>query len=180
MAKYEDDEVITYYFIIKEDDFGKKIIQAWTENKTLAKYYMEFHKCKDFRLKILTDTSKNISKIVEENLHDEILIYNLITKNRKKNKKGEDIVTIAVPLTSTEKKFIQDEIETLGATSVDYGCINDAMSYLKNKHQQTLQSIFLLDMIKSVVYSQNNKFVHNIEFDELMLLYKHFDYNFGK
>lgn len=179
MSKYQSGDIVTYYFVIKRDEFGKKIIQGWTDNKQLAKFYMDFHKCKHFTLKSITDKIENISNIINENIHDEIMVYNIITKNRRKNS-SDDIQMIMIPLTKTEKRFIDEEVSSFMVTSIDYGLINDAMPYLKSKYQSILQSIFLPDIIRKVVYSQNTKFSQMIQFDELLVLYRYFPENFGE
>ena len=77
MAKYQPGDIVTYYFIIKEFD-GNKIIQGWTDNKELAKFYMDFHKCKKFKIKTITDSIEEINKIREENWNDEIKLFHII------------------------------------------------------------------------------------------------------
>jgi hypothetical protein len=179
MSKYQAGDIATFYFVIKEMD-GNKIIQGWTDNRELAKFYMEFHKCKHFKLKSMTSSIEDIRKVTEENWNDEIKIYHIITRNRnRKNSKDDYVTTISVPATETECMFIRDEINTLLSSQINYSYINDALPYLKNKYQEALKSIFLTDMIKKAIYSQNTPIVQSIEFDHLLILYKSFPENFG-
>lgn len=178
MAKYEPGDIVTFYFVVKTVD-GQKIIQGWTDNKEIAKFYMEFHKCDNFKLKSLTDTIEAINKVAEENWNDEIKLFNIITRNRNKRKNQEAYNTICIPATETELKFIREESVTYMASRINYSLINDALPYLKNKYQKDLQSIFLPDIIRKTIYSQNTKFSQLIEYDQLLILYKSFPENFG-
>ena len=179
MSKYQSGDMVTYYFIIKENNNGK-MIQGWTDNKSIANFYMEFHKSKDFRIKSITNTIDEINKILEDNWNDEIKICNIITKNRGKHHKGEEYSYICIPATSTELTFIREESNTFMASRVNYSFINDAIPYLKNRYQDALKSIFLTDVVLKVIYSKNSKFTQSIEFDQLLILLKSFPENFGK
>lgn len=179
MKKYQPGDMATFYFVIKETD-NNKIIQGWTDNKDMAKFYMDFHKCKNFKIKTVTKNIDDIIKIIEENWNDEINTFNIITRNRNKRKNDDDIITICIPATETECRFIREEANTFMASRINYGLINDAIPYLKNKYQNILQSIFLTDIIRKVVYSQNVKFAQSINFDDLMILFESFPENFGE
>lgn len=179
MKTYQHGDIATFYFVIKEID-NSKIIQGWTDNKDIVKFYMDFHKCKKFKIKTVTKTIEDIIKIIEENWNDEITMYNIITKNRNKRKHEDDFITICIPATETECRFIREEANTFVASRINYGLINDAIPYLKNKYQDILQSIFLTDVVSKVIYSKNSKFTDNIQFDDLMILYKSFPENFGE
>jgi len=179
MAKYQPGDIVTYHFIIKEMN-GDKIIQAWTDSKEIAKFYLDFHKCKYFRVKSLTKSIEEITKILEENWNDEIRIFNIITKNRTGKHKDEEFITISIPATETEMMFIREESSTFLASRINYGYINEAIPYMKKKYQDVLQSIFLTDVIRKVIYSHKVKFAQSIQFDELMILFRAFPENFGK
>ena len=178
MAKYEVGDIVTYYFIIVEDSNGKRI-QAWSDHKELVKYYMEFHKCKQFVIKSLTKPIEEISKILEENLHDEIKIHNMIIKN-KDGKKEKEWKTIPIPATETEYMFISEETNTYIASRINYSYLNESIPYLKGKYQRALHDIFLTDVIKKVIHGQNPKSTQMIMFDQLMVLFESFPDNFGK
>ena len=177
MAKYQSGDMATFYFIIKEIN-GNKQIQAWTDNREIAKFYIEFHNCKNFRIKSITNTIDEIEKIVAENLHDEIKLANIIVKNREKKNKHEDYITVCIPATNSELRYINEEVSTFMSTNINYSLINDALPYLKNKYQEVLQSIFLTDIIHKVIYSKNVKIAQMVEFDQLMVLFKSFPENF--
>lgn len=178
MAKYEVGDIVTYYFIIVEDDNGKHI-QAWSDNKDLVKFYLEFHNCKKFVLKTMTRTVEEISKILEENLHDEIKIHNIHIKDTK-SKNGTGYKTISIPATETEFMFINEESNTFMASRINYSFINEAIPYLKGKYRDALKNIFLTDIIKKVIHGQNPKITQMIEFDQLLILFESFPENFGK
>ena len=72
MAKYEEGDIVTYYFIIVEDGNDKRI-QAWSDHKELVKYYMEFHKCKYYSIKKVDDIFERVMDIINENANDETL-----------------------------------------------------------------------------------------------------------
>lgn len=180
MAKYEPGDIATFYFVVKEHG-SEKIIQGWTDNKEIAKFYMEFHKCKYFKLKSVTNNIEEIYKItIEENMNDEIKLFHIITKNCGKHKKGESYGMVCIPATEVESTFIREEANAFMSSHVNYSLINDAFPYLKKKYQNILQSIFLPDVISKVVYNKNPRFTQEIEFDHLMILFKTFPENFGE
>ena len=179
MAKYESGDIVTYYFIIKENK-NDKMIQGWTDNKSIANFYMEFHKAKGFRIKSITNTIDEINKILDDNWNDEIKMCNIITRNRGKHRKGEEIASIVIPATSTELAFIREEANTFMTSRINYSFINDAIPYLKNRYQDALKSIFLSDVVLKVIYNKNSKFTQLIEFDQLMILFRSFPENFGE
>lgn len=180
MAKYQPGDMVTYYFVIKEVN-GNKMIQGWTDSKDLANFYMDFHKCKNLTLKKMSGTIEEITKILEENLHDEIQLSHIITRNRDKSRKNpDDSVTICIPATESECRFIREEANTFMASRINYGFINDALPFMKKKYQNVLQSIFLTDVIRKVVYSQNVKFAQMVEYDSLMILLRSFPETFGE
>ena len=178
MAKYEEGDIVTYYFIIVEDGNDKRI-QAWSDHKELVKYYMEFHKCKRFVLKSLTRRIEEISTILEENLHDEIKIHNVMIKDNS-GKKGKEFKTIPIPATETEFMFINEETNTYMASRINYAYLNGAIPYLKKKYKESLNGILLTDVIRKVVHGQNPKSTQMISFDQLMVLFESFPDNFGK
>ena len=180
MAKYQPGDIVTYYFIIKELE-GKKIIQGWTDSKDLANFYMDFHKSKNLALKKMRASIEEIMKILEENIHDEIQLTHIITRNRNKSKKNpSDITTICIPATETECRFIREEANTFMMSRINYGLINEAIPFMKKKYQNVLESIFLTDIVSKVVYSKNVKFAQMIEYDALMILFISFPEIFGK
>ena len=180
MAKYQSGDIVTFYFVIK-DMGSEKIIQGWTDNKEIAKFYIEFHKCKDFKLKKITNTIEEINKISEENWNDEIKLFNIITRNRnKKSKHDDNFETIAIPATETEIRFVREETSTFLASRINYGLLNEVIPYMKKKYRDVLESIFLTDIIRKVIYNKNERITQLVEIDQLMILYKSFPENFGK
>ena len=174
--RYEPDDVATFYFIINEFNNHKEI-QGWTDSMDLAKIYMDFHKCKNFHLKKMTSTIEEINNIIEENLHDEISIYNISIKDR--NKKYGKVVDINIPATVTEINFLNEESSTYMASQINYSSLNAVIPFLKDKYQKAMSDILLIDVINSVIHNKTSHITNCIEFDHLMILYRSFPDNFG-
>ena len=177
MAKYDPGDIVTYYFIIYYEGTKRKL-QAWTDDKKMAKYYLEFHKCKRFKLRKYVGSIEEVNKICEENLHDEIKIYNFTTKCRDKHKESET-GTILIPATYTEYRFVNEECNTFLSTFIPYSYFNEAISYLKPKYRKILKDIFLTDIIDHEIHGIGRKIVTFFEFDQLAILFKSFPDNFG-
>lgn len=181
MSKYENGDIVTYYFIIFEDkERDEKRIQGWTDDKSLAKIYLEFHNCKHLILKSVTKTIDEIAKILEENRNDEIQIVNINVRNREKHKKGEECVGMAIPATRTECQFINEETANFLLQDIRYSYLNTAIPYLKNKYQSALNDILLWAVIKKVCDNKENQILKYIELDQLLVLFRSFPDLFGK
>lgn len=172
-----DDDVATYYFIIKDDREGK-CIQGWTDRKELAKAYMEFHHCKNFRLTSMTASMKDIVEVINENLYDEISIQNLIIRNEDR-KPGRECKYVYIPMTETETMFVRDECSSLAASSINYSLLESAFSYLKPKYQKALQQIWLDDAMMHVIHSKPSNILKCVGIDELQIMLTAFRGNFG-
>lgn len=180
MSRYEHGDIATYYFIIMEG-IGETIIRGWTDNKSLAKFYMDFHKSDNLIMKSMTKSIDDIYKILEENVHDEIKILNITTKNiERRKRKDPESVKISIPATETERDFISTETSNFFASHIRYSYLNSALPYLKNKYQEALKDIFLFDVINQVCNNRCTGAVQHIECDELMVLYHSFPEMFGK
>lgn len=174
--KYDLDDVATFYFIINHFD-GHKEIQAWTDSKGLAKAYMDFHSCKNFKLKCVKNTMREINKIIEDNIHDEIGMCNILIKDPEKRGKSRDIF---IPATSTELTFLNEESKTFMASYVDYSLINEWLPMLKSKYQRALSAMLLPNVVSRVIHNKADPITRDVEFDYLSMLYKGFPDNFGK
>lgn len=172
---YEKGDIATFYFIIAESNNDSRI-QGWTDEKVLAESYIEFHKCKSFKMKSITRPIEEINKILEENIHDEITIHNLIVKDPDKPGK---VRTIPVPVTETEFTFIREESNTFMTSMVDYGYLNTVIPYLKKDYIKALKSIFLIPIIHLVVNNKQSEITSLIQFDELGVLFRSFPEYFG-
>ncbi len=173
--KYESGDIVTYYFIIN-DDGKNKLIQGWTDNKSLAKFYLKFHKCKRFSMKILTKTIEDISRLLEENNNDEIKIMNITVRDSKNRNR---VKYISVPMTSTEFMFVNEECKSLMASVVNYAFIESAIPYLKNSYKKDLKMILLLDSIESNIHQKTSAIIKEMEFDQMVALLQLFPDNFG-
>ena len=180
MAQYEPGDIVTYYFIIMNDN-GNKRIQAWTNRKELAKFYYEFHNCKNFSIKKITKTIEDMRRILEENANDEIMIANINIKNHERSgKKDPETVMISIPATRTEMTFINEETSSFMLSQVRYSYLDSAIPYLKNKYQKALNDIFLPAVIKKVCYNKESAITQSLYMDHLMVLYRSFPDMFGK
>ena len=175
---YDDEDVITIYFVISKDDRGNKKIQGWTDEKECALSYMKFHKCKDFKITKRTSTFGKMIQLINENNNDEISLYNIETKSRHHKKYEPETTLMVVPMTETERIFVNEECKTLLATRIDYNYINNAIDFLKNKYIKVLEKIFLKDAMKKVIHNQQSV-IDNFKLDELLILYYSFPENFG-
>lgn len=178
MARYEPGDIVTYHFIVYNDGRHKNI-RAWTDNKDLAKMYMEFHQCKDFTIKSVTKRIEEISAITEENLHDEIRIHNILIRNTDKRKKGEETKIISIPATETECLFINDECSTFMLSRIRYSYLNTAIPYMKKKYRDGLESIFLQDIINKVCNERSSNISESVKLDQLMVLFRSLPEFFG-
>lgn len=163
-GKYELGDVVTCYFVVDEHD-NHPMIRGWSDDKDLVKAYMNFHKCKNYRLKKMTAVSQEIMAIIEENWNDEIGLYNVQTKDKDGRMKNQ-----IVPLTETEQLLISGESNDMMSSRVNYGYINEVMYYLKNKYQKAFKQILLKQVIDAVVYSKNAKLIQEIGMDEINIL----------
>lgn len=180
MAKYEPGDIVTYYFIINENDKDESTIQAYTDEKVLAKYYLEFHKCKKFVLKTMTKTIEEIALILEENKNDEIALYNITVRDPKsKDRRKSKMITI--PATDTEMMFVNEETKTYFSSHICYTLLNQAKPYMKRKYRDALDAIFLQDVINVDINNlPPSRILLNSELDQLLLLFKSFSENFGR
>lgn len=176
MLKYEPGDIATFYFIINEYNDTKEI-KGWTSKKQLAEFYIDFHKCPKYQLKKITKPIEEIYKITEDYYHSEIIIGNILVKNREK--KGE-VKLISIPATQDELNFIHEESSTFFATMMGYSYLNNVIPYLKKKYIEALDDIFLSSVIKKAIHNQSDKINQYIQLDELMILLKSFPENFGE
>jgi len=170
---YDDNDEVVLYFVIKEGTYGDSMIKAWTDDKDLLNAYMEFHSCKQFRVKKIRKRMKDFHDILNENLHDEIDITNIIT--RGKNGPG----FIAVPMTTTEIIFLDEETKTYLSMNIDYTTIDEAFYYFKEKYQDAFKKIGLRSVIDHVIYNKPSAFVQDVVFDQAIMLSRTLSDDFG-
>ena len=177
MVEYSNDDVATYYFVVNEISDTNKVIQAWTDNKYLAKSYMKFHNCSKFTLKKISQRVGDIKRSIEdEEYHLELGISQIYTRSEKDPSKGK---WISVPVTGSEMYFINDESNTFFSSRIPYSYIEDVICHLKYKYQKALDDILLSSVIRKVIYQRGDKYIDNIELDGLMILLRSFPDNFG-
>ncbi|MCM1233261.1 MAG: hypothetical protein NC489_24350 [Ruminococcus flavefaciens] len=180
MKDYDNRDNVTFYFIILRDENDNRQIHAWTDNKDLAKVYMEFHSCKNMSLKAVTNRYDRIVEVINENSQDEIGIYNITVRDpekKKKHQKNTKIVTI--PATSSEMMVIRDEGANFMYTRINYSYLNSAIPYLKNKYQRALQQLFLQNIIMKVTHNRTDPIIEEMEVDQLIVYLRTFPEQFG-
>ena len=176
MQKYDENDEVTLYFIIIKDKLEKNIC-AWSDNKSYVKAYMEFHKCKDMKIKSVTNVFKNLIPILEENIHAEIQFANLNIRNANKNNKTSNII---VPMTENEIDLLNYEINHKMDSIIDYNLINRMFYYLKDKYQKALKGILLKAVTDNVIHNKSNEILDDINLDELMVFAKLTLHSFGE
>lgn len=179
MVKYEKDDIATYWFVIKSSH-GESNIQAWTDDKDMLEYYINFHKCKSFKVKKMTDTMQHIYQVINESVHDKIDIYNITIKNPNP-KPGKEFKNIMIPMTETEMHFVNEECQTFCATRVPYSEVSKKIYMLKNKYQRALEGILFVATMRTVLAEESpNPILTSIAMDQLRILVESFPDNFGK
>lgn len=178
MKKYEHGDRATFYFIIAKSETTGDYVQAWSDDKDLIEAYLEFHHCKNFKLKKIDDIIDNITPLIEENIHDEIQVFPILTRDRD-SKKSYKTKQIYIPATETERQFINEECQTFLATVIRYSVINEYAPRLRHKYQRALDDILLSSVVYAIVHNKSVPVLNHIDFDHLAILYKCFPHNFG-
>ena len=166
MRKYDLSEDCTIWFVLF-DDGNVKRIHGYSDDKELVDAYMEFHHCKHMSVKKVTNRADQMFELLNENINDEIGIY-----NRKIRKKKNTYEMIMVPMTYAESVLVNDEVTSMMYTRIDYQFINEVMYYLKDKYQKAIKQILLKSVINKVVYNRPDKVISSIDLDEVALLVK--------
>ena len=175
MKEYSSGDIVTYYFILRNDSISDGTIIGWSDDKTLIDFYMSFHNCKNLKVKKMTDTIDSISMILEENVHDEIVIANLVTRGEDKR----EIKILYIPVTENEINLIYEECNTFFAGRITYHVLNVVMDHLKKKYREALDRIFLKSVIQQVIHVNQDKITSSIDLDQIRILVKSFPENFG-
>ena len=173
MKTYDPEDIATFYFVIKREGDGSKTVRAWTDDKDLLNAYMELHHCKKYTVKKLRKTMRDIYDIINENIHDEIDIVNVITRG----KDGPGLISI--PMTTTEVTFIQDESKSFYSMQIDYRLLDEMLPYLKDRYNRAMNGIGIQDIIHHVVYNSPSPFVQDVLLDQAILFVRSFPDEFG-
>ena len=178
MARSNSDEA-TFYFILIEDQ-GRKQIKGWSESKEMAEFYLQFHKSQKMTLKKMNGFYGDIVEILNENVHDEIHMYNILTRNQHESKrKKHPTEFIVIPATDTEIMFINDEMSSFMSNRIDYHFINACYPLLKEKYQAAINGCLLKSVMDKVVYEKTNSIVSSLQVDQLRLMIEEFSDQFG-
>ena len=137
MKKYDADERVTVYFVVRKSkrEGVESSIQAYSDDEYLVKAYMDFHKCKNFKIRTMTNRFDNILKVVEENMFDEIMPIPLTIRDPDNRSKT---TTIVVPMTQNEHNLVTTEAHQLLATRIRYQALSSSIEFLKDKYQRAL------------------------------------------
>lgn len=176
MKRYNIGDMATFYFIIRKNKNKDSIIQAWTDVKALAEFYIDFHKCPAYSVRKITDRIETINNMIDDYYYNEISIANIYMRS-KSNRCSKKNITL--PLTSSELLTIQDSCDTFGSDIIDYANMNEMIPYLKNKYQKALNNIFLSAIIRRVIHNKPEKITQLIDFDQLAILTRMFPSEFG-
>lgn len=179
MARHGSDEV-TFYFVLISNG-GHTQIQAWSENKDYADYYMKFHKCRAMSIKKMHGFYEDIVKVLDENFHDEIHMYNITIRNPDVTKrKKHPLKAMVIPATDTEIMFINGEMSSFMATRVDYHFIEACSHFLKGKYLRAMNDCLLTPVMAKVIHEQNSQITSSMSFDQLKILVESFPDHFGE
>ena len=163
-------EIQTIYVVIYEGDkelkYKNREIMAWSSDKNKIKFYLEFHKSKKLTLKKVTDNRRNLLELINSNINSEVYVHPLIIENDGKEK------VIYAPVTELEITDLNEFIGSMGEGFIDYRIIYSKFPKLKDKYQKALAKLFLIDVIKYVMFSETNSLVESISLNQVKLLFK--------
>lgn len=178
MAVIEDDDIVTYWFVIREEERGK-YIQAYSRDKKLVKAYIDFHRCPRFTLKEITDKMKNIVPIINQHVHDEIAIIGISTKDPEAKKGQYKMKLIQIPMTEEERLMLEENVKDYMQIDIPYGYLNSVKPYLKKKYRDALDAVFFPDVVNHVLYHDDPQRLRYVTLDQLVLFIKTNRANFG-
>ena len=160
----------------KDKEMNKDSVKAWTDKKALAKFYLEFHKCKNFKTIQVDSTMGNLSEILDGCIHDEIQIMNIRIKDPEKPYKEK---ILQIPMTQSELDVIVDQEKMWSSSMIDYGVLEKYYYKLKNKYKKIFDGIFLTDLIMNIQHGEESKYLKKIKQDQLALMYLLFEDSFN-
>ena len=168
MKTYDADERMTMYFVVRKSkrEGIEPSIQAWSDDEYLVKAYMDFHKCKNFKIRTMTNRFDNITKILEENHFDEIILIPLTIRDPDNHNKS---TTIVVPMTQNEHSLVTSEAHQLLGSRIKYQALSASIEFLKEKYQRAFAVLHLQDAIKQSLYEQTSPWLLDIDIDELVV-----------
>lgn len=169
-------EICEFWFVINMDKDGN-YIQAWSDDKDMAEFYMAFHGTKRFKLRRVEDTLQNLNKMVNDYITSEIVLYNGVTREIT-GKKPWETTDVIIPTTKNEVDVISVERQNFMASTIGYGQLNDVFPILKKKYQEALKELYMWDVIKMVIHNKKSTIVQKIEFDDVRLMFKLLQDNF--
>ena len=182
MKKYDGDDEMTMYFIIRrkkelKQKLGDGVIAGYTDNRSLAEAYIEFHNCSAFKIKAMTGKFDNICKILEENPFDEIEICNISTRDPDNR---HNAIYLSIPMTRSEQTLVNSERISLMSSRVNYRVLDSSMEFLKDKYQKALSILHLKDAIRQAQQeSQKSNFISSIDIDDLVVFFRSCPDDFG-
>lgn len=181
MKDYDPDDQVTFWFVIVRYKDGKnQMVKAWSDNKDLVDFYLQFHNSPNYSVRKVSDRYEKVLKIINGDCrNDEIQIGHLITRNRTGKRSSDPTQLVSVPVTEPEMMHLNDMKNTTCSSIVDYSALHDIMPRLKGKYRSALVILGLEDLIRKEIHNASNKFADGIFMDDVMLLLKFFPEEFG-
>lgn len=167
MSYNPDDDFVNCWFVVFDDPKHKiNEVVAWSKDKQLVKFYLEFHGTKKLKAKKLSDYQKNIAEMCNAHINEEIQIAHLITKVDNK------MIAVMAPVTQLDLTQIHDFSGSFCETDINYATLHVFMSIFKNRYQKALNTILLNEVIEAVIFPKSNLRITSVHLDELVLLHR--------
>jgi hypothetical protein len=182
MQRYDLTDKVTIYFAVYIDPNTKDTsVKAYSDNKFLMETYLSFHNCKNLVLRTTTQTWEELIPIVnaDEINGRELTILRLNSRNRSNKKRGPTEI-VAVPGIDPEIMHVHDMSKDFCSAIVNYSAIQDHLTGLKRKYQEALATLGLFDVVRKTVYGQDSRFTNSVFMDEVMVLLRFFQDEFGE
>ena len=155
----------------KDKELNSSKITAWSDNKTLIKYYLDFHNCDTFQTIKVEGTLEEYSDLLNDNIHDEITIANIRIRDSEKPYKEK---VLQIPATETEMDLLLAEEDSYSSGRIDYGVIEKYYHRMKNKYKKIFDNILLTDVMMKVIHGNDSNYLEKIKQDQLAILYRLF------
>jgi len=173
---YDNDEYNKLYQNYKTDKkLNDNRIKAWSDSKSLAKFYLDFHNCENFKTLKVEGSLEELSEIMNENINDEINIVNIKIKDPDKPYKEK---VVQIPMTDEEIGLVIEAQDGYLNGKIDYGIIWKYYHRMKEKYRRIFDNIFLTDIINKHHNGGSSHYLEKIGFDQLGILYRLFPNEF--
>lgn len=165
MKKYDVRDEMTCYFVYRNTGGANDEVFGWTDSKDMIDMFKSVYHNFNFRIMKRTDEWGNIVPLINENINDELVLYNLTTQG--KNGKPEKV---AVPLTLTLYARLQDMTTNFGLMDIDESIIEKLFPRIKKKYRDALNTLHFEEIMNANIHSDYSKFTTQLKMDEVKLL----------